>query len=165
MWRGSAQVLLEVGGWLEATLQVETHAALDPRTKSRYLLREPSPTVPHPKLCDQEGWRNSALRSLAVAIRCMVRRFHKTLDAATQTAIDAHLGMLQLAACSWREAVAHTSIWEDARSLDIQSGRASRRPSPLASSGPPTRPSTVAIAPEKNVHLGLGCDEVAHRPC
>ena len=46
-----------------------------------------------------------------------------------------------------------------------QSGRASRRPSPLAFSGPPTRPSTVATAPEKNVRLGLGCDEGAHRPC
>ena len=120
LWRGSPQVLLVVGGWLEATLQVETYAAIDPRTKLQYLLREPSPTVPHPEVCDQEGWRDSALCSLVVAIRCMVRRFHKTLAAATQVAIDAHLGVLQLAVCSWREAVAPATPWEDTRKLDIQ---------------------------------------------
>jgi hypothetical protein len=103
MWRGSPEVLSEVGDWLEATLRLEA----DPRAKLRYLLHDPPPsTVRRPRGLDGQEWRDSALRALVVAIRCMTRRFHKTSDTPSQAGLDMHIGMLKIAVCSWREAVA-----------------------------------------------------------
>ena len=102
LWRGSPEVLSEVGEWLEATLRLEA----DPRAKLRYLLHDPPHTVRHPKGLGEREWRDSALHALVVAIRCMTRRFHNTPPTATQIGLDRHLGMLQIVVCSWREAVA-----------------------------------------------------------
>ena len=100
LWRGSPEVLSEVGDWLEATLRLEA----DPRAKLRYLLHDPPPsTVRRPRGLDGQEWRDSALRALVVALRCMTRRFHK---ASAIPAHAGHIGMLKIAVCSWREAVA-----------------------------------------------------------
>ena len=102
LWRGSPEVLSEVGEWLEATLRLEA----DPRAKLRYLLHNPPHTVRRPRGLGEQEWRDSALRALVVAIRCMTRRFHNAPPTASQTGLDRHLGMLQIVVCSWREAVA-----------------------------------------------------------
>ena len=103
MWRGSPEVLSEVGDWLEATLRLEA----DPRAKLRYLLHDPPPsTVRRPRGLDGQEWRDSALRALVVATRCMTRRFHNSPPTAPQVGLDRHLGVLQIVVCSWREAVA-----------------------------------------------------------
>ena len=102
LWRGSPEVLSEVGDWLEATLRLEA----DPRAKLRYLLHDPPHTARRPRGLGEQEWRGSALRALVVAIRCMTRRFHNAPPTASQTGLDGHLEMLQIVVCSWREAVA-----------------------------------------------------------
>ena len=72
----------------------------------RYLLHDKPQSVRRPRGLGEQGWRDSALRALLVAIRCMTRRFHNTPPTATQAGLDEHLGMLEIVVCSWREAVA-----------------------------------------------------------
>ena len=58
-----------------------------------------------PRGLGEQGWRDSALRALVVAIRCMTHHFHNTPPTASQVGLDRYLGMLQIVVCSWREVV------------------------------------------------------------
>ena len=49
LWRGSRDGPLDVGDWLETTLQIEINAAHNPRAKLRYLLHGLPPCAPRPK--------------------------------------------------------------------------------------------------------------------
>ena len=103
LWRGSPEVLSEVGNWLDATMRLER----EPRAKLRYLLHDSPHAIRRPRGLGEQEWRNSALRAFVVAICCMTRRFHRTPATATQKSVDMYIWMLEIAWWSWRESVAH----------------------------------------------------------
>ena len=113
LWRGSPEVLHDVRDWLQATLRLEANAARDPRAKLRYLLHDPPHTMRRPKGLGEQEWRDSALRALVVALRCMTRRFHRSPATATQPAFDMHLWILEIAWCSLRESVAQLREYDE----------------------------------------------------